>query len=198
MEDTQLIVGLGNHGRDYANTRHNAGFAVVERLGSEWGWTWRLEAGFKARLARGSFAGCRVLLCEPMTYMNLSGEAVGPVTQFYRVEASRMLVVVDDADLPLGTVRLRPAGSSGGHHGLESIERHMGTRQYARLRIGIGRQQADGRQITGHVLGRFTAAEADVFGRVVAHAADAARCWVTGGVGMAMNRFNGVVAIPTK
>ena len=160
--------------------------------------SFRLEARFKARVARGVWAGKRVLLCEPQSFMNLSGEAVGPITQFYRVTPDRLLVVVDDADLPLGSVRLRPSGSSGGHHGLDSIEAHLSTRQYARLRLGIGRRDPRGRQIADHVLGRFREDEADVFGKVVAHAADAAKCWVADGVGVAMNRFNGVVVTPEQ
>lgn len=198
MEDSHLIVGLGNPGREYARTRHNAGFAVIERLGMELGCSFRLEARFKARLARGVWAGKPVLLCEPQSFMNLSGEAVGPVMRFYRVTPDRLLVVVDDADLPLGSVRLRPSGSSGGHHGLDSIEAHLNTRQYARLRLGIGRRDPGERRIVEHVLGRFREDEAKIFGNVVAHAADAAKCWVADGVGVAMNRFNGVVVTPEQ
>jgi PTH1 family peptidyl-tRNA hydrolase len=198
MEDAQLIVGLGNPGRQYAGTRHNAGFAVVERLAGGWGWSWRLETGCQARLAQGVVDGRRVLLCQPQTYMNRSGAAVGPVAQFYRIGSERLLVVVDDADLPLGVVRLRPEGSAGGHHGLESVEQHLGTRNFARLRLGIGRRQPDDRQIADHVLGRFTADEARLFDEVLARAADAAKCWLFEGVGTAMNRFNGVVSAPTK
>lgn len=198
MEDGRLIVGLGNPGHEYAGTRHNAGFAVVERLAGEWGWKWSLEAGFKARLARGTVMGLRVWLCQPQTYMNRSGEAVGPLAKFYRIGSEQLLVVVDDADLPLGTVRLRAEGSSGGHHGLESVEQHLGTRKFVRLRLGIGRQQPNDREIVGHVLGRFTADEARLFREVLAHAADAAKCWLRDGVGTAMNRFNGVVGTPPK
>ncbi|MBK9138061.1 MAG: aminoacyl-tRNA hydrolase [Verrucomicrobia bacterium] len=198
MEDAHLIVGLGNPGREYADTRHNAGFAVVERLADGWGWKWDLDSSFQARLARGTVADRRVLLCQPQTYMNLSGTAVGPLAKFYRIGPERLLVVVDDADLPLGTVRLRADGSSGGHHGLESVEQHLGTRKYARLRLGIGRRHPEDRRIAGHVLGRFTADEARLFGEVLAHAADAAKCWLLEGVGTAMNRFNGVVGTPAK
>lgn len=198
MEDSYLIVGLGNPGREYARTRHNAGFEVIEHLVAEFGCSFRSEARFKARLARSVFAGRPVLLCEPQTFMNLSGESVGPVMQFYRIAPDRLIVVVDDADLPLGTVRLRSAGSSGGHHGLDSIEAHLGTRQYARIRLGIGRRDPGERKIVDHVLGRFREGEEEVFGKVVAHAADAAKCWVTDGVGVAMNRFNGVVVTPEQ
>ena len=112
--------------------------------------------------------------------MNSSGEAVGPLVAFYRIPFNAVLVVVDDADLPLGELRLRPRGSSGGHHGLESIESHLGTREFARLRIGIGR--TDGaRQITNYVLGRFSAGEAELAEKVFAAAANQAECWLTAG-----------------
>ena len=135
----------------------------------------------------------RVLLCEPQTYMNSSGEAVGAVVAFYRVPLAGLLVVVDDADLPLGEIRLRPGGSSGGHHGLESIEQHLGTREYARLRIGIGRQSG-AREITGYVLGRFSSTEAALVDRVLTVASDQAETWLEAGIQKAMSQFNGVVS----
>lgn len=131
--------------------------------------------------------------------MNLSGEAVAAVAGFYKVSAERLLVVVDDADLALGQLRLRAKGSSAGHHGLESIERHLGTREFARLRLGIGRRATEGRQITNHVLGRFGPEEAAGLEKILERAADAAECWVATGVSIAMNRFNGAVtALETK
>ena len=148
MENLYLIVGLGNPGADYARTRHNAGFQVADRLAERWRSGWTYEKKFNARLASAQRNDRRVLLCEPQTYMNSSGAAVGLVVAFYRVPLNALLVVVDDADLPLGEIRLRPGGSSGGHHGLESIEQHLGTREYARLRVGIGRQ-GGAREITG-------------------------------------------------
>src|SRR2546428_287690 len=132
---------------------------AVERVAQRWGAHWNYEKRFNARLARCERAGRRVILCGPQTYMNSSGEAVGAVVSYFRVALSRLLVVVDDADLPLGELRLRPGGSSGGHHGLESIEQHLVSRNYARLRIGIGRQRG-AREITDYVLGRFDSTEA--------------------------------------
>ncbi len=192
MENRYLIVGLGNPGADYARTRHNVGFAVVERLAELWGADWGLEKKFNARLARTKLEGRRVLLCQPQTYMNASGEAVQAVTSFYEVAPDRLLVVVDDADLPLGHLRLRPGGSSGGHHGLESIEQHLGTREYPRLRLGIGRQ-AGAREITGHVLGRFGSTEARLVTKVLTVAADQATTWLKAGIQKAMSQFNGNV-----
>jgi PTH1 family peptidyl-tRNA hydrolase len=199
MDQWHLIVGLGNPGGEYARTRHNAGFMLVERLGRDWQADWRHEDRFRARLAQGVRSGRRWILCQPQTYMNASGGAVASVATFYRVPPARVLVAVDDADLSMGTLRLRPEGSSGGHHGLESVERCLGTRTYPRLRLGIGRQAADGRQITGHVLGRFSPDEAGSLARVMEHAAAAVECWLVDGVTVAMNRFNGAVtAPPTK
>jgi len=192
MENLRLVVGLGNPGADYARTRHNAGFLVVGKLAERWRAGWTAEKKFQARLARAAIAEHQVLLCEPQTYMNSSGEAVAAVVTFYRVALARLLVVVDDADLPLGELRLRPGGSSGGHHGLESIERHLGARTYARLRVGIGRQ-AGAREISDHVLGRFDSTEAALADKVMAVAADQAETWLKSGIAKAMNQFNGAV-----
>jgi peptidyl-tRNA hydrolase, PTH1 family len=193
MENLHLIVGLGNPGADYARTRHNAGFLVAEQLAHRWGAGWSYEKKFKARLARAERAAQRVLLCEPQTYMNASGEAVSAVAGFYNVPLSRTIVVVDDADLPLGQIRLRPAGSSGGHHGLGSIEQHLGTRNYARLRIGIGRQ-AGAREITGYVLGRFSSTETELIDKVLSVASDQVETWLDAGIQKAMSQFNGAVS----
>ena len=192
MENLYLVVGLGNPGADYAKTRHNAGFLVAEQLASRWRATWSHERKFGARLARAERGGLRAILCEPQTNMNASGEAVGGVMAFYRVPLPQVMVVVDDADLPLGQIRMRPGGSSGGHHGLESMEQHLGTREYARLRVGIGRHSGT-REITGYVLGRFSSTEAAVLDKVLTTASDQAQTWLDAGIQKAMNQFNGVV-----
>jgi PTH1 family peptidyl-tRNA hydrolase len=195
MENLHLIVGLGNPGADYARTRHNAGFLVADILATRWKARFGFEKRFNAKLARVSRSEKQVLLCEPQTYMNLSGEAAGAVARFYEVPVARWLVIADDADLPIGTIRMRPGGSSGGHHGLESIEQHAATREYARLRVGIGRQN-DERQIVGHVLGRFDSTEAAVMDKVLVSAADQAECWLEAGIQKAMSLFNGTVNGP--
>jgi PTH1 family peptidyl-tRNA hydrolase len=192
MENLYLIVGLGNPGADYARTRHNAGFLVADRLAERWRADWGYEKKFNARLARAERGGQRVLLCEPQTYMNASGEAVGAVVAYYQVCLTRLVIVVDDADLPLGELRLRPGGSGGGHHGLESVEQHLGTRDYARLRIGIGRQTG-AREITGYVLGRFSSTEAALTDKVLTVASDQVETWLDAGIQKAMSQFNGVV-----
>ena len=193
MENVYLIVGLGNPGAEYARTRHNAGFMVLDRLADRWKAGWKSEKKFQSRLARAELEARRVLLCQPQTFMNASGEAVAAVAAFYRVAVPQVLVIVDDADLPLGEIRLRPGGGAGGHHGLESIERHLGARDYARLRIGIGRQGA-AREITGHVLGRFSSTEAALMDKVLTVAANQAQAWLEAGIQKAMNQFNGVIA----
>jgi PTH1 family peptidyl-tRNA hydrolase len=193
MQNVHLIVGLGNPGRRYAHTRHNAGFLAVERLASRLEVRWEPASGFEAQVARAEAGGRRMLLAQPQTFMNLSGRSVAGLAGYYRVELARLLVVVDDADLALGVLRLRGQGSSGGHHGLESIEAQFGSRAYARLRIGIGRPGAAARELTGHVLARFGRGEQELLERVLDRAADQMQCWVAEGLGPAMNRFNGNV-----
>jgi len=197
MEMGFLIVGLGNPGAEYAKTRHNAGFMLVELLARRFRADWNNERKFQSRIAKTDRDGNRMVLCEPQTFMNLSGEAVGAVVSFYQFALMRLIVAVDDADLPLGEIRLRPGGSSGGHHGLESIEAHLGTREYARLRIGIGRKDAT-RQITGHVLGQLNAAEMTVMEKVLVRAAEQVECWLAHGLAKAMSQFNGVIEDSTN
>jgi len=193
MENLFLIVGLGNPGGEYARTRHNAGFLVLERLAQRWRAGWSLDKKFTARLARAEWGEQRLILAQPQTFMNASGETVGALSDYYRVPAGRILVSVDDADLPAGELRLRGNGSSGGHHGLDSVEQHLATRDYARQRIGIGRQADGVREITSHVLGQFSSAEAELMEKVYARACDQIECWLRDGLQKAMNQFNGVV-----
>jgi PTH1 family peptidyl-tRNA hydrolase len=198
MDALYAIVGLGNPGAEYARTRHNIGFMAVERFGEKHGAVWTNQRKFESRTAKVEAAGKRALLCEPQTYMNVSGRAVGALIDFYQLPLNRLLIVVDDADLPLGELRMRGSGSSGGHHGLESIEERLGTREYARLRIGIGRQRTDVREITGHVLGRFSAAEAETLELMLKRAAAQIERWIEAGLQRAMNEFNGAVNAPPK
>ena len=197
METLHLIVGLGNPGAEYAKTRHNAGFLLVEKLAEQWKANWSNERKFNARIARGESDGKRVLLCEPQTFMNLSGEAVGSLVKFYQVPLPNFLVMVDDADLPLGEIRLRPGGGgSGGHHGLDSVAQHLGSRGFARLRIGIGRKDS-AREIVNHVLGKFDADENGLLEKVLARAVGQVDCWLNAGLQKAMSQFNGAIS-PTN
>jgi PTH1 family peptidyl-tRNA hydrolase len=198
MENLFLVAGLGNPGNDYAGTRHNIGFLLVESLAAQWRLEWKVERKFHSRLARQEGVPRKIILCQPQTFMNASGEAIGALARFYQLPVERMLIAVDDADLPLGQIRLRAEGSSGGHHGLESIEGQLGTRQYSRLRLGIGRRAEDGREIANYVLGRFTAGEREIVEATLARASRQVECWLTDGVQMAMNQFNGAAAVPPK
>ena len=196
MENLSLIAGLGNPGSDYAATRHNIGFVLVDRLAAGWKAAWRLEKKFQARLARAKWGGQKVILCQPQTFMNASGQAVGALAQYYRLDAARILIVVDDADLPLGHIRLKMFGGSAGHHGLESVERQLGTRAYPRLRLGIGRRSTGDREITDYVLGRFAEAERQVMREVLDRAGRQVECWLAHGIEKAMNEFNGALSAP--
>ena len=192
MEKIFLIVGLGNPGADYAKTRHNAGFLLVEKLAAQWKSEWANEKKFVARVAKAGRSGKKLLLCEPQTFMNLSGESVGALVDFYQLTSAQLMVAVDDADLPFGEIRLRPGGSSGGHHGLESVEQHLGTRGFARLRIGIGRRDG-GRQIANYVLGKFEKSEDALLEKVLERASGQVECWLDHGLPKAMSLFNGKI-----
>jgi PTH1 family peptidyl-tRNA hydrolase len=196
LENLLLIAGLGNPGPDYAATRHNIGFVLVERLAGRWSANWDARKRFSSRLAKVERAGQKVILCQPQTFMNGSGEAVGAVARFYQLTPNRMLIVLDDADLALGQIRLRTEGSSGGHHGLESVEKQLGTRAYPRLRLGIGRRADDDREISDYVLGRFSTDERKVMEEVLDRACQQVECWLSEGIQAAMNKFNGAVTAP--
>ena len=192
MESLHLIVGLGNPGLDYARTRHNAGFMVVEQLARRWDAGWSESRRFAARLAEARVGSRRVVLCQPLTFMNASGECVRPLMDFRSIELPQLLVSADDADLPLGQLRLRPKGGTGGHHGLESLVQHLGSQEFARQRLGIGRRDG-AREISNHVLGRFGPDEWSIWEQVVQAAVDQVESWLTDGLQKAMNQFNGSV-----
>lgn len=188
-----LIVGLGNPGREYRETRHNAGFMLVDRLAGRWGAAWRLETKFFAEVAEGSHGGKRWLLCKPQTFMNASGDAVARLVNFYKFTPETVLVAVDDADLGFGTVRLRPDGSSGGHHGLQSIEQRLGSRGFPRLKLGIARPAQNVRNIANYVLGRFESDELPTLEKVLDRATQQVEMWSNEGIAKAMSLFNGTV-----
>jgi PTH1 family peptidyl-tRNA hydrolase len=192
MENMFLVVGLGNPGADYAKTRHNAGFLLVEKLAARWKCDWANEKKFRARIAKAERNGKRILLCEPQTFMNLSGETVGALKDFYQVPPKQVMVAVDDADLQMGEIRLRAEGGTAGHHGLESVEQHLATRNYARLRLGIGRRDG-AREITDYVLAKFDAGERELLEKVLDRAANQVEAWLDDGIEKAMNKFNGAV-----
>ncbi|HET9122358.1 MAG TPA: aminoacyl-tRNA hydrolase [Acidiferrobacteraceae bacterium] len=158
MAAVQLIVGLGNPGAEYEETRHNAGFRFVAALCETYGAVLEPEARFKGHVGRCRIGSHEVFVLMPATFMNRSGESVGAFARFYKVAPEAVLVAHDELDLPLGTVRLKQGGGTGGHNGLASIEQCLGSRAFARLRLGIGRPPA-GRDVIGYVLGRATRME---------------------------------------
>ena len=184
----KLIVGLGNVGRKYDQTRHNVGFDVLHRLAERFG-DGAAKEKFDGQVMEAQIAGERVLLLWPHTYMNRSGESVGPAVEFYKLELTDLLVVCDDFNLPLGKLRFRRDGSAGGQNGLADVIRRLGTEEFARLRLGIGPVPEDWDPVD-FVLGKFTAAERDTIDEIMAQAVDGAECWVTEGIEASMNRFN--------
>ena len=183
----RLIVGLGNPGRKYAGNRHNVGFQCLDCLAEAWdlSFSWRKH---KALLAQGEIAGLKVVLAKPLTFMNLSGDAVERIARFYKVPPESILVIYDDLDLPLGRIRLRPEGGSGGHKGMKSIIEHLGANGFPRLRVGIGRPtQGDP---VDYVLDDFTLDERITIDVVYEKAVSAVELWLTEGVVAAMNRYN--------
>ncbi|MCX7839063.1 MAG: aminoacyl-tRNA hydrolase [Anaerolineae bacterium] len=183
----KLIVGLGNPGARYAHSRHNVGFMIVERFARAHDWKFARKR-FNAELAEGNIGDARVLLVKPQTFMNLSGNAVSKLVSFYKIALNDLLVVYDDLDLPLGKLRLRPKGSAGGHHGMESIIAQLGASDFPRLRVGIGRPNPDAD--IDHVLGAFSDAELVVMEETFARAVDAIEAWLREGIDAAMSRFN--------
>jgi len=184
-----LIVGLGNPGDEYAGHRHNAGFRVVDALAQAHGLTFARDKGAHARLARGRIGDSLVLLAKPQTFMNLSGRAVGRLARRYEIPPECLLVVYDDLDLPLGRLRLRAEGGSGGHKGMRSIIDHLGRQDFPRLRVGIDRPPARV-DPADYVLQPFTAGERALFAGVVARAVAAVECWLEAGIEAAMERYN--------
>jgi PTH1 family peptidyl-tRNA hydrolase len=183
----KLIVGLGNPGGKYRGTRHNIGFAVVDELAR------RRSVEFDSSPVEALVAKVRavepVLLAKPLTFMNASGEAVGALTRYFKVDPADLMVVVDEVQLPLGKLRARARGSAGGHNGLKSLIAHLGE-EFARLRVGVGRGEMR-RDLADHVLARFDADEAAEVERMTTRAADASEMFVTSGIEAVMNAYNG-------
>jgi PTH1 family peptidyl-tRNA hydrolase len=188
---TKLVVGLGNPGREYAGTRHNVGFEVLDRLAKKLDCSFRSRAKFSAIVGELTLDAGKIVLAKPQTYMNRSGASVSALANWLKILPGEILVLVDDADLPLGQIRLRLSGGSGGHNGLRSIIESLGgSEEFARLRIGIGRTGPVGEDITDHVLGKFSAAERSMAAEMIGEAVDAVECCLREGLTTAMNRFN--------
>jgi PTH1 family peptidyl-tRNA hydrolase len=182
----KLIAGLGNPGPRYKGTRHNVGFEVVDELARRAGLAFE-SAPAEAIVAR--WRASDALLVKPLTFMNHSGQAIGELLRYFKIEVADLLVVVDEAQLPLGKLRARARGSAGGHNGLKSVIAHLGD-EFPRLRVGVGRGD-DRRDLADHVLARFDRDESAEVGRMTARAADASETFITSGIETMMNRFNG-------
>ncbi len=184
----KLVVGLGNPGSRYAGTRHNVGFETLDLLAKRHGLDWATAPkGAEGLVANWRMGGA--IFAKPLTFMNLSGAAVVPLLQFYKIELADLLVIVDEVQLDTGRIRVRPSGSAGGHNGLKSIIGSLGTDAFPRLRIGVGRGDSR-RDLADHVLAKFDKDERAIVEDAVVRAADASEAFIEHGIQVAMNRFN--------
>ncbi len=188
-----LIVGLGNPGRQYRETRHNVGFMTLDKLAERLKLTYS-RVQFRALVVDGRFGGSRLFLAKPQTYMNESGQAVGSLVRFYKIPLENLLVVHDDVDLPLGTLRIRPGGSSAGQKGVESIIDRLGTQDFPRLRFGVGRPPGQ-MLAAAYVLQEFARGELEVLNLTILKAVEAALSFVADGLDRTMNQYNGQLAV---
>ena len=184
-----LIIGLGNPGSEYENTRHNLGFRVINELASRLGLK-SLKSKHQSFIGEGVIAGHKVLLAEPQTFMNNSGAAVRELLSWYKIDVKKLIVIYDDVDLEVGQIRVREKGSAGGHHGIESLIAHAGTTEFARVRIGISRPSLTG-DVADYVLQNIPPAQREPLEAAIVTAADAAVSIITDGLAAAMNKFNG-------
>ncbi|MDO4283733.1 MAG: aminoacyl-tRNA hydrolase [Eubacteriales bacterium] len=190
MNSFYIIAGLGNPGQKYEGTRHNIGFAVIDELADEYGIGNPSKFG-KSLAAKGMIGANKVLLMKPLTYMNLSGEAVREAVDFYKADPeSQLIVISDDIDLPQGQLRVRGKGSAGGHNGLKNIIQHLGTDAFCRVRVGVGAKPDPDYDLADYVLGRFRGSEQKIMEESVQRAAQAVRSLMEEGVDAAMNRYN--------
>ena len=188
MESSFLIVGLGNVGAKYQKTRHNVGFLVVDQIAKSQAKAFYSKRELKADFADFILEGKKVVLVKPSTYMNLSGEAVRKTIDYYKLDKSNLLIIVDDVDLPLGQLRLRSGGSSGGHNGLKSIEAQLSSKDYYRLKIGVGKDINI--PLADYVLGNFTEDETEKLNVAIKKAVEVVEAFVAGGYQNALNKLS--------
>lgn len=185
-----LIVGLGNPGAEYEDTRHNVGFMLADRAASVYGG--RFKRGGRSLYAQTEIAGQDVIIVKPQTYMNLSGDSVIEFVRAHGIEASKVIAAYDDCDLPLGRVRVRPGGGSGGHRGVKSLAERLGTNEFPRVRLGIGRPP-QGVEVADYVLSPFRKDEMEALEEILAKGLSSVEAIIENGVEFAMNRFNSAV-----
>lgn len=186
--DMILIVGLGNPGKEYAGTRHNIGFGVITRISDKYNISLNSKE-HKAVCGKGFIGGEKVILAQPQTFMNLSGESVRSIADYYKIEPEDIVVAYDDIDLEVGQLRVRRKGSAGGHNGIKNIIQHLGTNEFPRVKVGVG-AKPNGGDLVKHVLGRFSKDDEKVMGDVLDLAVEAIEEIVAEGVDSAMNRYN--------
>ncbi len=184
----KVIVGLGNPGAAYANTPHSVGFETVDALAASIGVSWETKKAFDCLWAKGRLAGQSVVLVKPQTYMNLSGNAVAPIVKYQNATPADLIVVQDDIDLPLGKMRVRKAGSCGGHNGIRNIIERLGTPAFTRLKLGVGKDKTN---VIGHVLGKFDPTSRAVMNQVIAESVKVVELILAKGADAAMNQYNG-------
>lgn len=184
----KVIIGLGNPGKKYEDTRHNAGFMAIDKISEKWSIPVQ-QNKFRALVGEGRLEGEKVLLVKPQTYMNLSGESIAEILKFYKLSPDDLVVIYDDLDLPTGHLRLREKGSAGGHNGIKSMIQHTGTQEFKRIKVGIGRPEP-GRSVSDYVLQAFPASERALIDEAVSLAAEAAAMWTTEPFLKVMNHFN--------
>jgi len=195
MADQFLIVGLGNPGKQYESTRHNIGFMVLEAFARKAGITGKNESRFNAMVGTGRYRQRKLILAQPLTFMNLSGEAVSKLMRYYDVEPEQLLVVYDDVALPFGKIRVRPGGSDAGQRGMKSIIASLGgNNKFPRLRVGVGAPPAK-MAMPDYVLGKFGEAERQDLPKIIDLSIEAIEFWLEQGIEPAMTRFNGISAI---
>ncbi|MBP5285221.1 MAG: aminoacyl-tRNA hydrolase [Kiritimatiellae bacterium] len=184
----KVVAGLGNPGAQYANTPHSVGFEVVDAIAEAIGGSWAFKRQFGCLECSGVLGGEKVVLVKPQTYMNLSGDSVAPVVKYRNLQASDLIVVHDDIDIPVGRMRIRKTGSCGGHNGVRSVIARLGTGNFTRLKIGVGRRDGD---VVAHVLGKFAPDDRKTIDAVKAEAVKAVAKIVADGPDIAMNEYNG-------
>lgn len=185
-----IIAGLGNPGRDYVGTRHNIGFEAANAIAAKYNIKFNKEK-FRAVFGEGTIGGEKVLLVKPQTFMNLSGESIRPLRDWYKIPDENIIIIYDDISLPTGKLRLRAKGSAGGHNGMKSIIYQLGTDVFPRIKIGVGAPENPDYDLKDYVLGRFSKDEVEILIKTVIRAADAVSSIIENGVELTMSKFNG-------